>query len=130
MKFNLDRFVAAQQRDFHQALAEVKNGRKQSHWMWYIFPQLKGLGQSEMSKFYGLAGLDEASAYLAHPILGKNLIEISNALLDLAQSDALKIFGSPDNLKLRSCMSLFAGLPEAPPVFEKVLQKFYGNIIG
>ncbi|MDQ7948818.1 MAG: DUF1810 domain-containing protein, partial [Pedobacter sp.] len=120
MKFNLDRFVAAQQRDFHQALAEVKNGRKQSHWMWYIFPQLKGLGQSEMSKFYGLAGLDEASAYLAHPILGKNLIEISNALLDLAQSDALKIFGSPDNLKLRSCMSLFAGLPEAPPVFEKV----------
>lgn len=105
--YNLQRFKKAQERDYEIALREIKNGRKQSHWMWYVFPQLKGLGQSYNSNFYGIKDLSEASAYLADPLLGKRLVEISKALLNLYSNDALEIMGSPDHFKLKSCMSFF-----------------------
>ena len=121
----LSRFIDAQQRDYEIALQEIKNGRKRSHWMWYIFPQLQGLGFSEMSRHYAINDLEEAKAYLADPILGKRLIGISQALLQLQGTDARAIFGSPDDMKLHSSMTLFASVPDASPVFDKVLQKFF-----
>lgn len=123
----LQRFIDAQETDFDTALAEIKNGRKQSHWMWYIFPQLRGLGFSEASKYYGLRGLDEAEAYINHQVLGQRLIEICLALLLLTNDDANEIFGNPDDLKLRSSMTLFASLPDAYPVFQSVLEKFFNG---
>lgn len=123
----LDRFIKAQERDYETALAEIRGGRKRSHWMWYIFPQVKGLGYSEMAQHYGIAGLEEAEAYLQHPVLGKRLLEISHALLALPGNNATQIFGSPDDLKLRSSMTLFALVPEADSVFGAVLDKFYAG---
>lgn len=123
----LKKFVTAQQRDYLQALSEIKAGRKTSHWMWYIFPQLKGLGYSEMASYYGIKDLTEALAYLQHPVLGKNLIEITTALYNLKSNDAHAIFGSPDDLKLKSSMTLFSQVPGTLPIFDKVLQKFYGG---
>ena len=125
-RHNLKRFVDAQHNDYNIALAEIKNGRKRSHWMWYIFPQIGGLGFSETSRFYGIKNKDEALAFLHHPVLGERLINICNALLSLPQNDAHNIFGSPDDLKLKSCMTLFASL-QANPVFDNVLQKFFGG---
>jgi len=93
--------------------------------MWFVFPQLAGLGLSPTAQFYALSGLDEAAAYLAHPVLGPRLIEICRALLALPGSDALDIFGYPDDLKLRSCVKLFGRLPDPDPVFQQVLDKFY-----
>jgi len=124
----LSRFVDAQNQSYLKALAEVKNGKKETHWMWFIFPQLKGLGRTETAKFYGLSGLDEASNYLTHPVLGKNLIQISKAVLDLEGLSANEIFGTPDDLKLRSCMTLFANVHDADPVFQKVLEKYYSGM--
>jgi uncharacterized protein (DUF1810 family) len=125
---DLSRFLSAQERDYATALAEIRDGRKRSHWMWYIFPQIAGLGFSETSKFYALKDQAEAEAYLNHPILGKRLIEISNALLELEDNHAVRILGSPDDLKLKSCMTLFAALPNADTVFGKVLAKFYNGM--
>jgi uncharacterized protein (DUF1810 family) len=125
MKTELERFIGAHQESFTTALAEIKSSKKQSHWMWYIFPQLKGLGLSETAKFYGIANQEEARNFLAHPVLGKNLAEISNALLMLTSDDAHQIFGSPDHMKLKSSMTLFASLPNANPIFEQVLNKFF-----
>src|SRR4051794_27802768 len=98
----LDRFVNAQEQHYELALAEIKSGRKRSHWMWYIFPQIQGLGFSDISQFYAIKGLDEAEKFLNHPVLGKNLIGICNELLALPGNDANAIFGSPDDLKLKS----------------------------
>ena len=122
---SLQRFIDAQQSDYENALSEIKNGRKRSHWMWYIFPQIKGLGLSETSKFYAIKNISEAEEYVAHPVLGKRLIDISNELLNLQTNDAKQVFGSPDDLKLKSSMTLFASLLKSNPVFESVLQKFF-----
>ena len=124
---NLQRFLDAQTGDYQTALAELKAGRKRSHWMWYIFPQAQGLGYSEMAHRYGITGAAEAAAYLAHPVLGQRLREIARALLALPGSNATAIMGSPDDLKLRSSMTLFAQVPGADPVFQAVLDKFFGG---
>ena len=123
---NLKRFTEAQYRDYEQALKEIKNGRKESHWMWYIFPQLKGLGRSYTSDFYGIENLDEAKAFLQDPYLGKNLQEIA-AALELDNDNATQIMGRPDDMKLKSSMTLFACADPENAVFEKVLEKFYNG---
>lgn len=125
MTDHLDRFLKAQEGDYTTALSEIKSGRKRSHWMWYIFPQLAGLGFSEMSRHYGIKGLSEARAYLAHPILGKRLIAISKALLELQENNATQVMGKPDDLKLKSSMTLFSMIAGADQVFESVLKKFF-----
>ncbi|QKG51775.1 DUF1810 domain-containing protein [Hymenobacter sp. BRD67] len=125
---NLQRFLDAQATDYAAALAEIKNGRKRSHWMWYIFPQIQGLGFSEISKHYAIKDIAEAEAYFQHPVLGSRLVEICHALLGLEGTDANRIFGSPDDLKLKSSMTLFAALPDANPVFQVVLAKFFKGI--
>lgn len=125
MKNNLQRFIEAQHTDYDIALAEIKRGRKQSHWMWYIFPQIHGLGFSTTSQYYAIKNVREAEEYLMHPVLGKRLIEISNELLKLAEQNPTKIFGSPDDIKLRSSMTLFAALAATEPVFQSVLDKFF-----
>lgn len=125
MTFNLERFKKAQERDYAHALAEIKKGRKESHWIWYIFPQLKGLGYSEISRFYGIEGREEAKAYIEDELLKKRLVEISEALLALQCSDAEKVMGYPDDLKLKSCMTLFSETSPETDVFEKVLEKFF-----
>lgn len=124
---NLDRFLNAQRQTFHTALLEVERGKKQSHWMWYIFPQLLGLGHSETAKCYGIKNLAEATEYLAHPILGHRLIGISKVLIELNQYDALKIFGHPDNLKLQSSMTLFTQVPMANLVFQSVIDQYFNG---
>jgi len=125
---DLSRFLKAQERDYATALAEIRSGRKRSHWMWYIFPQIAGLGFSDTSKFYALADQEEAEAYFGHPVLGKRLIEISEALIALEDDNVNRILGSPDDLKLKSSMTLFASLPDSNPVFIQVLKKFYNGI--
>jgi uncharacterized protein (DUF1810 family) len=125
MEFNLERFIEAQETAYLQALSEIKNGRKTSHWMWFIFPQLKALGSTETALFYGISGIAEATAYLQHPILRKRLIEISEALLAIGRKSAHDIFGKPDDRKLRSCMTLFGKTQNTDPVFGKVLVKYY-----
>jgi len=125
--YNLERFIDAQRSDYAIALSEIKQGRKEGHWMWYIFPQVLGLGYTSTSILYAIKDLDEAAAYLNHEILGKRLIEISNALLALETNDAHKVFGSPDNMKLRSCMTLFTLVPGADKVFQLVLDKFFNG---
>lgn len=126
---DLSRFKIEQKRDFETALAEIRGGRKRTHWMWYIFPQLKGLGRSEMSEYYGIAGMEEARAYLADETLRKNLIEITEALLALAENDPAAIMGKPDDIKLKSCMTLFylASDGEEKHLFKSALEKFYGG---
>ena len=125
--YNLERFIDAQRTDYAVALAEIKSGKKESHWMWYIFPQRLGLGYTSVSILYAIKDIKEATAYLNHEILGTRLIEISNALLQLETDDARKIFGSPDNMKLRSSMTLFSLVPGADKVFQAVLDKFFNG---
>ena len=125
--YNLQRFLDAQQSDYTTALAEIKNGRKRSHWMWYVFPQIQGLGFSETSKYYAITNLDEASAYLAHPVLGTRLAQISYVLLSLPGNNPTQVFGSPDDMKLRSSMTLFASAPSADDVFQQVLNKYFAG---
>ena len=122
---DLSKFLDAQQRDYAGALAEIRNGRKQGHWIWYIFPQVAGLGFSSTSAHYAIKDLGQASRYLKHPVLGKRLIEISEAILAIQGKSALQILGSPDDLKLRSSMTLFNLLDETHPVFQAVLDKYY-----
>lgn len=122
---SLQRFEDAHRQDYETALAEIRRGRKTSHWMWYIFPQLKGLGYSPTAQYYSIENLAEAEAFLAHPVLGAHLVEISRALLALETNNADLVFGYPDNLKLRSSMTLFAQVREADPVFGQVLDKFF-----
>ena len=120
----LDRFIKAQKQDYNIALSEMKAGRKRSHWMWYIFPQIKGLGFSSTAQYYAIQNQREAEEYLAHPVLGKRLIEISKVLLEIESSDARKVMGYPDDMKLKSSMTLFY-LVSGKDIFKRVLDKFF-----
>lgn len=125
--YDLNRFVRAQGDVYPKALAELRRGRKESHWMWFIFPQFNGLGRSPSSKFYAIKSKDEAKAYLEHPVLGKRLSECSEALLRIKGKSAAEIFGYPDDLKLHSSMSLFASISKADSVFSQVLKQYFGG---
>lgn len=125
--FDLARFVEAQRDDYDQALVEIKRGQKQSHWMWYIFPQFDGLGFSPTSKRYSIKSLAEAQAYLAHPVLGPRLLECAEAVLSIDGRSAFAIFGSPDDLKLKSCATLFERVSPQGSDFTRLLEKFYGG---
>lgn len=120
-----DRFQDAQDQTYHQALAEIKQGRKQTHWMWFIFPQLKGLGKSSTAAYYSINNLGMAEAYLKHPVLGQRLVAISKVLKEIDGFTAHEIFGSPDDLKLRSFMTLFSLVKGADSVFEAILTKYF-----
>jgi uncharacterized protein (DUF1810 family) len=122
---SLQRFLDAQEEAYPQALAEIKQGQKRSHWMWYIFPQIQGLGFSSTSKYYALQDAREAEAYLQHPLLGSRLIQLCEELLRLPENNANRIFGSPDDLKLKSCLTLFSSVPQSRPIFQAVLDKFF-----
>ncbi len=129
-EYNLERFVGAQEKSvdgYETALRQIKNGKKTSHWIWYIFPQIQGLGKSYPSQLYGIRNLEEAREYLKVPSLRANLLEISNALLEHETSDARVIMGPPDDKKLRSSMTLFAEAEPECEVFRKVLDKFFGG---
>lgn len=125
--FDLQRFVSAQERVYATVLEELRSGRKQSHWMWYIFPQIDGLGYSATSKHYAIRSRAETSAYLQHPLLGSRLVECSNIVLQITGRSASAIFGAPDDMKLRSSMTLFAAVPESDPVFAQILEKYFGG---
>lgn len=127
INYDLSRFHQMHENDYTRALLEVRNGRKYSHWMWYIFPQLKGLGKSYMSEYYGIADIGEAGAYLADPVLGAHMKELCEALLMLDTDDAVEVFGRPDDKKLRSSMTLFSFAAQDRTVFEAVLSKFFGG---
>lgn len=128
---DISRFYKAHEQSYDTALTEVQAGRKTSHWMWYIFPQIKGLGHSSMSEYYAIRNIAEARIFLDDGILGAHLIEISNALLHLNQNDPVRIFGMIDAKKLRSSMTLFAYISDKDSVFHKVLDKYYqGNPDG
>ena len=123
----LDSFLNAQRGDYAAALAEVRRGRKTSHWMWYIFPQIAGLGQSSTARYYSIRDLEEAREYYSHPVLGQRLREISGALLELRGSDPVAVFGGIDSMKLKSSMTLFAVAAPDDPLFQQVLDKYYGG---
>jgi uncharacterized protein (DUF1810 family) len=123
--FDLQRFVDAQENTYEQALSELRNGAKRSHWMWFVFPQLAGLGRSEMARFYAIAGLAEARAYLSHPILGPRLVECARALTGLDGRDAVVVFGGIDAQKLHSSMTLFARAAPGEPAFAAVLDHYF-----
>ena len=127
MKYNIERFIKIQKEDYAMALKEIKNGRKRTHWMWYIFPQLKGLGTSAMAQYYGLENLEEAKEYYNNDYLRKNLLEITKALLSLDNTNIESILGYPDNLKLLSCMTLFEIVDEHEKVFSQILDKYYNG---
>src|SRR5215470_14777130 len=122
---DLERFVRAQRDDYAQALAEIRSGRKRSHWMWYVFPQFEGLGFSPTSRRYSIKSLDEAAAYLRHPVLGPRLSECAEAVLGIEGRSATEIFGSPDDVKLRSSATLFACVSPVGSVFERLLAKYF-----
>lgn len=126
--FDLQRFVDAQRTTFAQARAELLAGRKESHWMWFIFPQLEGLGRSETAQYYAIRSLDEARAYLEHPILGPRLVECTEIVNRIEGKSAYDIFGTPDDLKFRSSMTLFAQVALNQPVFEQALAKYFDSV--
>ena len=127
MAYDLSRFHKAQQGSYETALAEIRSGRKCSHWIWYIFPQIQGLGFSSTAQYYAIENLEEAKAYLADPVLRERLLEISNALLALDSCDPSEVMGYPDDLKLRSSMTLFSLAEPECTVFRDVLDKFYNG---
>ena len=122
---DLNRFIEAQEKVYEKALEEIKNGHKRSHWIWYIFPQIQGLGFSSTSKFYAIADTTEARAYIENDLLRERLIEISESLLKLDTHNATEVMGTPDDLKLHSSMTLFKIVAPEYDVFEKVLDKFF-----
>jgi uncharacterized protein (DUF1810 family) len=127
MSADLSRFVEAQgSGTYEQALGELRAGRKTGHWMWFVFPQVEGLGQSETARYYAISGLAEARAYLAHPVLGPRLVECAQALLELDGDDAIAVLGPVDAKKLRSSMTLFA-VADGNPVFTEVLEKYFAG---
>jgi uncharacterized protein (DUF1810 family) len=128
MAHDLDRFLEAQGHVYAGVLAELRSGRKTGHWMWFIFPQIAGLGQSATSRFYAIASRDEARAYLAHPVLGARLRECAEAVLAVPGRSADEIFGVIDALKLRSCMTLFHRVAPEESVFARVLERYYGGL--
>ncbi|MBF4491539.1 DUF1810 domain-containing protein [Flavobacterium sp. MR2016-29] len=121
----IERFVAAQQNVYQQALNEINNGKKQSHWMWFVFPQIRGLGFTDFNVYFGIKDLKEAQQYLSDPILGARIIEISQAVLSQQGKTALEIFGNPDQRKLKSSMTLFSQIQNTDLVFQKVLDRYY-----
>lgn len=123
----IERYLSAQENVYEQALHEIKNRKKLTHWMWFIFPQLRGLGFTDYNIYYGIEDLKEAEQYMSHPILGKRLVEITQAMLQIKNKTALEILGRPDERKLKSCMTLFSLVPQAPEYFVKVLEKYYGG---
>jgi len=127
--YKLIRFLEAQNHVYLKALSEIKKEQKQSHWMWYIFPQLTGLGSSENARYFGITGLPEATAYLQHPTLGRHLIEITKALLAIKGKSASDIFGYPDDLKLHSSMTLFSLVENTDPVFNEVINIYFGGLL-
>ncbi len=122
--FDLNRFISAQKEVYHRALAELKNGNKKSHWMWYIFPQFAGLGQSQTTKYYAIKSREEALAYINHPVLGSRLRECTEAVIAVEGRAVSEIFGYPDNLKLKSSMTLFSSVA-SDLVFDRVLDKYF-----
>ena len=124
---SLDRFIIAQKKDYNQALKEIENGEKLTHWSWYIFPQLKGLGSSPKAEFYGIKDLQEAKLYLTNDYLKNNLIQISQALLNLKTNNPTEVLGYPDDLKLKSCMTLFCVADSNINVFREVINKYYNG---
>jgi len=125
--FNLQRFVDAQATAYRQVCEELRAGRKRSHWIWFIFPQIRGLGHSEMAQHYGVSSRQEAEAYLAHPVLGARLRECTRLVVEVEGRSVDQIFGDPDNLKFCSSMSLFASAAPDEPVFRQALQKYFGG---
>jgi uncharacterized protein (DUF1810 family) len=125
--YDLERFVTAQRSRYDQALSEISAGRKRSHWMWYIFPQLEGLGSSPTAELYSIGSLEEAAAYLRHPVLGPRLIECAEAALAVPGASAHDIFGSPDDWKLRSSATLFALVSPSGSIFHQLLDKYFGG---
>jgi len=123
----LDRYIKAQAPVYARALAELKAGHKQSHWMWYVFPQIAGLGNSAMSHAYAIQSLQEAREYLAHPVLGARLRECCRTMMDLDGTTAHEIFRSPDDLKFRSCLTLFAHAAPDESLFDDLLVKYFGG---
>ncbi|MDO5392433.1 MAG: DUF1810 domain-containing protein [Eubacteriales bacterium] len=124
---SLNRFIEAQKQDYEQALSEIKSGHKSSHWMWYIFPQIKGLGFSSTAQYYAIKDPEEARAYMQTPLLRANLLEISGALLKLDSCNPEVVMGYPDDMKLKSCMTLFEAVEPTESVFGEVLEKFFGG---
>ena len=124
---NLTRFLQAQASTYEQAISEIRSGRKRSHWMWFVFPQFDGLGSSPTARLYAIKSVAEAEAYLAHPVLGPRLLESVRTVLAIEGRSALEIFGSPDDLKLRSCATLFASISPAGSVFERLLGQYFGG---
>ena len=127
MSKELERFLSAQERSYQMALAEIRNGRKDSHWMWFIFPQLEGLGKSPTSQMYGIQGAKEAREYLENDVLSSRLLEISKTLLALETNHPEQVFGYTDAKKLQSCMTLFAAVDPEQSVFSEVLEKFFAG---
>lgn len=138
IKYNLKSFLDAQEKDYATALQEIRNGKKRSHWMWYIFPQIAGLGFSSTSRYYAISNIEEAKEYMNHPVLKMHMLEICEALLLLNNKDADTIFSFPDNLKLKSSMTLFETATPEYSVFKEVLEQYFHgerdektiNIIG
>jgi uncharacterized protein (DUF1810 family) len=128
MESSILRFQNAQDGVYASALRELRLGRKQGHWMWFIFPQLRGLGHSHASRYYGLTGIAEAAEYLRHPVLGERLIECTRAVLDHKDRSLPAIFGSPDDMKFGSCMTLFSLVPDAPPDFKEAIDHLLGGV--
>jgi len=124
---DLERFVQAQTRDYDVALSELRAGKKRSHWMWYIFPQFEGLGSSPISQRYAIKSVAEANAYLAHPVLGPRLLECAEAVIRIEGRSAAEIFGYPDDLKLRSCATLFAHVSPNGSVFHRIIEKYFDD---
>jgi uncharacterized protein (DUF1810 family) len=127
-RYNLQRFVEAQDSIIQQVISELRAGRKMSHWMWFIFPQIRGLGRSPTAIEYAISSADEARAYLAHPVLGPRLQECTQLVLLVENRPAAQIFGSPDDMKFRSCMTLFAQVSPQENIFEKALQKYFRGV--
>jgi uncharacterized protein (DUF1810 family) len=126
-EFNLERFVDAQASSYDQVCQELRAGHKQSHWIWFIFPQMRGLGHSELAHHFGIASRQEAEAYLAHPVLGARLRECTGLVNEVVGRTVDQIFGYPDNLKFHSSISLFASVAPEEPVFQQALQKYFGG---
>ena len=124
---DLSRFVRGQEEHYERALAEIRAGGKRSHWMWFVFPQIIGLGSSPLAERYAIRSRAEADAYLAHPLLGHRLNECSEAALNIGGRSAREVFGSPDDLKLRSCATLFAAVSPPGSVFERLLDRYFGG---
>ncbi|MDO9478488.1 MAG: DUF1810 domain-containing protein [Pseudohongiella sp.] len=126
-KYELTRFVAAQELHYSVALQELRQGKKESHWMWFIFPQIAGIGYSQIARHFAISSTSEASAYLMHPLLGQRLLECCEAVLAIDSKTAHEIFGSPDDLKLHACVTLFSSVSPTGSVFHQIIDKYFAG---